>query len=272
MADNKLVFRVLHAGALHRVVGNCLEIFAKQHPEISLEMECTGSRDGARRVLAGEQYDVIALADQALFAELLYPDLVENYFAFATDQIVIGYDQFSRYSKEINQDNWLDILLRPEVTFARSDHNLDPCGYRTLMVWQLAERFYNRPGFFTKINTQCQTIYPKSIDLAEAILKGRVDYAFLYSSEAKLLGFTYITLPSQVNLSNPAHADEYDQAAVTVESKKPGQNIIIHGRPIEFAVGIPQKALHKKLALDFVNLLTGPDGSLIIEKAGLIPC
>lgn len=273
MTDNNMpTFRILHAGALHRAVGNCLDLFSKQHPELPLEMEGAGSREGARRVLAGTRYDVIALADQALFAELLVPDLVENYLVFATDQIVIGYDRFSRHSKEINQENWVDILLQPEVTYARSDHNLDPCGYRTLMVWQLAEKFYNLPGFFSNIDAHCYTIYPKSIDLAGALLKGQVDYAFLYSSEAKQLGFPYITLPSKVNLSNPAYADDYDQAAVIVESKTPGQDIIIHGKPIEFAVGIPKNAPHPDLALDFVNLLTGPDGNIILEESGLVPC
>lgn len=273
MIDNPQgTFRILHAGALHQAMGNCLELFSKQHPELLTEMEGTGSRDGARRVLAGTHYDVIALADQALFAELLAPDLVENYLVFATDQIVIGYDKFSRFSKEINRDNWMDILLQPETVCARSDHNLDPCGYRTLMVWQLAEKFYNRPGFFAGMDAHCNLIYPKSIDLAGALLKGHSDFAFLYSSEAKQLGLPYIILPSKINLSNPAYANFYDQATVTMESKTPGQNIIIHGKPVEFAVGIPKNALHPDLASNFVNLLTGSEGSLILEEAGLISC
>ena len=274
MTDFKKALKIIHAGALQRVVENCLGLLIKQNPGLNVEVKGAGSREAAKRVLSGENYDIIALADQALFAELLVPDLVENYFIFAADQLVIGYDPSSRGSKEITQENWVDKLLNPQVSFARSDHHLDPCGYRTLMVWQLAERFYDRPGLQGVMEAACipYSIYPKSLDLADALFTGKVDYAFLYSSEAKQLELPYIVLPSKINLSNPAYANLYDQAAVTVESKIPGKNVIIHGKPIEFAIGISKDSQNPELAQSFVDLLTGPEGSSLLEECGLIPC
>ena len=266
--------RIIHAGALQRVVENCLEHFSRQNSGLKFEMIGAGSREGAKRLLSGEKYDIIALADQALFAELLVPDLVENYFVFAADQIVIGYHRSSRGSKEITQENWVDTLLMPQVSFARSDHHLDPCGYRALMVWQLAEKFYDKPGLYSTMEATCipYSIYPKSLDLSGALFMGKVDYAFLYSSEAKQLGLPYIVLPSKINLSNPAYANFYDQAVVTVESKIPGKNIIIHGKPVEFAIALSKDSRYPELAQSFVDLLTGPEGSSILEECGLIPC
>ena len=273
IASNK-VLRIIHAGALQRVIENCINHFSKQNSGIKVEIKGVGSREGAKRLLSGEKYDIIALADQSLFAELLVPDLVENYFVFAADQIVIGYDPSSRGSKEITQENWVDLLLKDQVSFARSDHHLDPCGYRTLMVWQLAEKFYDKPGLYSKMEASCipYTIYPKSIELAEALFRRKVDYAFLYSSEAKQLGLPYLVLPSKINLSNPAYANFYDQAAVTVESKIPGKNTIIHGNPIEFAIGFSKDSPYPELAQSFVDILTGPEGSLILDECGLISC
>ena len=63
-----------------------------------------------------------------------------------------------------------------------------------------------------------------------------------------------------------------DQAAVTVESKIPGKNVIIHGKPIEFAIGISRASINPELAQAFVDVLTGPEGSSILEECGLIPC
>ncbi|AQS60180.1 extracellular solute-binding protein [Desulforamulus ferrireducens] len=274
MANKDCSLKIINAGALHRVIGDCRELFLAKNPGITLEMKGVGSREGAKRLLSGEKYDIVALADQALFAELLVPELVENYFVFATDQIVIGYHRFSQGNQEINQDNWADILLQPGVKFARSDHNLDPCGYRSLMVWQLAEKFYQRPGLANQLEKACipHTTYPKSLDLAGALMAGEVDYAFLYSSEAKQLGFPYLSLPSKINLSNPAYADYYDQAFLSVESKIPGKNIIIHGKPIEFAVGIVKTTQHPELAQAFIDLLTGPEGHTILEENGMVPC
>jgi len=267
-------FRIIHAGALVRVIEKCLEHFSKQNPGLKFEVKGVGSREGAKRLLSGEEYDIIALADQALFAELLAPDLVKNYFVFAADQIVIGYDRSSKGSKEITQENWIDMLLIPQVRFARSNHHLDPCGYRTLMVWQLAEKLYVRPGLYSTMEAACipYSIYPKSLDLSGALFKGKVDYAFLYSSEAKQFGLPYIVLPAKINLSNPAYADFYDQAAVSVESKIPGNNVIIHGKPIEFAIGLSKNSHYPELAQSFIDLLTGPEGYSILEECGLIPC
>jgi tetratricopeptide (TPR) repeat protein len=36
----------------------------------------------------------------------------------------------------------LEILQKPDVVWGHSSPDLDPCGYRTLMVLQLAEKYY----------------------------------------------------------------------------------------------------------------------------------
>ncbi len=274
MISSQKTLRIIYAAALQQVVEKCLEHFSLQNSGLKFEINGVGSREGAKRLLAGEKYDIIALADQALFAELLVPGLVENYFVFASDQLVIAYNHFSKGSKEITQENWVDTLLKPQVSFARSDHHLVPRGYRTLMVWQLAEIFYDRPGLYSTMEAACMpySTYPKSLDLSSALFKGKVDYAFLYSSEAKQLGLPYLVLPSKINLSNPAYANFYDQASVTVESKIPGKNVIIHGNPIEFAIGLSKDSQHPELAQSFADYLTGPEGSSILEECGLIPC
>ncbi|MGQ9513112.1 extracellular solute-binding protein [Thermodesulfitimonas sp.] len=274
MSQRAQPFRIIHAGALRRPIEFCLELFGGRHPGLFVEIEGAGSRECARCVLTGKQYEVIVLADQVIFAELLVPDVVKEYFVFATDQIVIGYNKSSRGSSNIDADNWMDILLSPGVTYAHSDPNLDPCGYRTLMVWQLAEKFYSRPGLFAALQAGCpsQHLYPKSINAAGALLEGKVDYAFLYASVARQLGFPYLILPSKINLSNPAYSDYYATAAVTVGGKGPGEYITLRGQPTEFAVGVPLTALHPDLAWAFIELLTGPEGHTVLEKCGLVPC
>ncbi len=43
---------------------------------------------------------------------------------------------------KIDAGNWHEILLRPDVQYGHSDPNSDPCGYRSLLTWQLAEKYY----------------------------------------------------------------------------------------------------------------------------------
>ena len=273
MEGAKGLLKILHAGALRKPMKECVHLFWQQYPGVEVRLDYAGSRACAQAVLEGQDADLIALADPHVFEDLLVPEHVDVFFVFATDQLVLAYDEFSFYSSKINKDNWADILLQNHVHFARSDHNLDPCGYRTLMVWQLAEKYYNKRELFNRLNEKCGAgqIYAKSIDLCDALLEGRVDYAFIYSSEAGQFNFEHIKLPGKINLSNPVHADYYAQAAVTVTNKN-GSVSLVKGSPIEFAVAIPKSSANKDLARVFLNILTSVKGEHILEECGFIPC
>jgi len=267
--------KIIQAAALSYPFKKCIRRFWDKHPDIDVELETAGSRNCARRVMEGAEVDLIGLADPAVFAELLAPRFVDEYFVIATDQIVVTYDDFSRRSREISADNWADILLSEGVGFASADHRVVPCGYRTLMVWQLAEKFYRRPGLYQRL---CEKSLPEDdyqsvTDLTAAILEGRADYSFQYLSVAKQFGLNYIKLPSRINLSNPAHADFYSEATVVIwEKRYSPQPVIIKGAPIEFAVAVAKHSPRKELAGAFIEFLTGREGGSILEECGLIPC
>lgn len=253
----------------------CLRYFMKMHRNLNVELETAGSRECARRVIEGADADLIGLADPAVFAELLVPEFVDEYFVIATDQIVITYDDFSRRSREITSENWLDVLLADGVSFARADHRNVPCGYRTLMVWQLAEKLYHRPGIYQRLSEKSvpEEDYQSVTELTAAILEGRVDYAFQYLSVARQFGLNYLKLPSRINLSNPVHADLYSEATVVIwEKRYSPKPIILKGAPIEFAVAAAKESQNKAMAEAFIDFVTGPEGGRILEDCGLIPC
>jgi molybdate/tungstate transport system substrate-binding protein len=269
---NKIPLLILHAGALQHPMERFAREFRSLFPEVEVRLESAGSRACARKLLGGYQADIIALADPLLFDELLLPHPVQKYYIFATDQIVITHQTGARGSADINPQNWTQILLRDEVSFVRSDENLDPCGYRTLMVWQLAEKHYGVPGLYQQLNSKCTAayVYPKSLDLG-AVLQGReADYAFQYLCTAKQYGLDYVTLPEKINLSNPRWAGLYGHATVEVEGKTPGSKTILIGEPIEFAAAVPLNAPHPKEANEFLQLTLSHTGQSILEDCGLV--
>ena len=67
---------------------------------------------------------------------LLMREMAEINIKFALNEMVIAYNDTAKFKDEINSDNWYDILLKDKVTFGRSEPNFDPCGYRTLMIFQ----------------------------------------------------------------------------------------------------------------------------------------
>ncbi|TGE36140.1 extracellular solute-binding protein [Desulfosporosinus fructosivorans] len=270
---NQRTLNILHAGALRKPVVECAKLLQEAHPEVDISMETYGSRACARQVREGKVVDILALADPMLFEELLGPDYVDKYYIFANDQIVLAYNEFSRGNGEINSHNWYDILLREDVTFGRSNQNLDPCGYRTLMVWQLAEQYYQQEGLLGKLDSKCnkEWIYPKSYDLASDVLVGKLDYAFEYLCVANQFGLKHLTLPEKINLSNPANALDYGQATVSLQGKNSGEMITIVGAPIEFAIAIPKNSENPELAQAFLDLMLGKKGQQLLEDCGLIP-
>jgi len=270
---NLQTLKILHAGALRKPVVECAKLLNEARSGPDIQLESFGSRACARQVREGKVVDILALADPMLFDELLGPEYVDKYYIFANDQIVLAYNEFSKGSGEIDAKNWFDILLREEVTFGRSNQHLDPCGYRTLMVWQLAEQYYGRPGLFGQLDQRCRgdLIYPKSYDLASDVLVGKLDYAFEYLCVVNQFGLRYLTLPEKINLSNPAHANYYNQSTVSLQGKNSGEMITIPGAPIEFAIAIPKNAENPALAKDFLDLMISKKGQQILEDCGLIP-
>ena len=264
---------ILHAGALRHPLRECARLFNQAHPKVDLRLEAAGSLTCAHRLLEVRHADVVALADPMLFEKLLVPRLVQRYFVFAIDQMVITFDDLSRHSRYINADNWMDVLLEPEVTFGRSDHNLDPAGYRTLMLWRLAEQHYGRPGLFDRLNEKCRPehIYAKSVDLTPAIGEGRLDYAFQYQCVARQDKLRFLRLPEKINLSNPAYADHYAQVSVDLDSPLTGLRTTVHGAPVEFAAGCTEQARNRELAKAFLDLLISRAGQRILEESGLVP-
>ena len=78
-----------------------------------------------------------------------------------------------------------------------SDPALDPNGYRTLIVLQLAERYYREPGLAQRLEAAMPPKYqrPKEADLTALLQAGELDYAWTYRSLAETNGLRYVTLP-----------------------------------------------------------------------------
>ena len=81
----------------------------------------------------------------------MIPDAADWYVTFAKNQMVLCYTNESKYADEITAENWYEILGKSDVAWAFSDPNLDPCGYRSPMVIQLAEAHYGDDQIFERV-------------------------------------------------------------------------------------------------------------------------
>lgn len=261
---------VLHAGSLTKPFRDVETAFNQKYgASVFFEDESAGSVKIMKTVtVLGKEADIIAVADYSLIPQYLIPKYANWYVQFATNKLVIAFTKFSKYAKEINSQNWYEILQRPRVEFGLSNPNLDPCGYRTKLMFELAQKYYEVPNLSKELFSACPSnnIKPKAIQLVAALQSGELDYAFEYLSVAKQNNLEYVELPSQLNFGDPKYKKFYSQAVLTLEDGKS-----VFGKPIVYGVTIPKNAPHKKLAQEFLSFLIGKEGKEIFEKNGQPP-
>ncbi len=269
VASQELV--IFHAGSLSVPFRDVTELFKSKHPGVTIKAEAAGSRDTARKVSdLGRSCDVLGSADYKVVENLLMPDHVEFNIRFIANEMCIAHTQHSRAADEINSDNWHEVLLRDDVAFGRADPNRDPCGYRTVMVFQLAQRHYGATGLAERLGSKHgeRFIRPKETDLLALLEMGEIDYLFIYKSVATQHGLGTIALPREVNLGEPSLAEVYGKSRVQVTGKKPGELITRIGEPIVYSVTIPVAARNPTLAEQYLYLLLSPEGQAIMETNG----
>jgi len=264
---------IFHAGSLAVPLREAAREFGGRYPNVVVRMEAAGSRDSARKICdLGRPCDVMASADYRVIEELLMPAHADFNIRFAANEMAIAFTSRSRLAQEITSDNWYDLLLRPEVRFGRADPNRDPCGYRTEMLFQLAERHYGRPGLAAKLLAKDQRfIRPKETDLLALLESGEIDYLFIYRSVIHQHRLSMVALPDEVNLKSPALDELYRTASAQVTGGAPGELVSRRGEAIVYSLTVCRNAPNPPAALAFVALLLGPEGRLIISRNGQQP-
>jgi molybdate/tungstate transport system substrate-binding protein len=259
--------QIFNAGSLTAPFEQISEAFNEVHPDVEILAEAAGSATTIRKVTElGKECGVIGSADYLLIPELMFPQYADWYIIFASNQMSIAYTDQSQFADEINGENWYEILQRDEVTYGRSDPDQDPCGYRTLMVWQLAEKYYEAPGLYDSLYEAAGDLMrPKSVDLIALLQSGDLDYAFEYSSVAQQQNLNYVTLPPEINLSDVDFEDFYAQAQVEIAGAEPGETITMVGKPIVYGVTIPKNFPRQELAIAWVDFLLSDQGMAIME-------
>lgn len=265
---------VFNAGSLALGFKELLAEFAARHAGTIPNQESSGSLEAARKLTElGKIPDVIAVADYNVITKLLIPRFATDYLPFASNAMVLAYTVRSRHSGEITGENWWRILLEPGVRWGHSNPALDPNGYRSLMVFQLAEQHYREVGLASRLTG---ALDPRNVRAAEAQLvgllqAGELDYAWSYRSLAASNGLKWVTLPPEIDLSDPARALGYARASVRLPgSRLAGDSVEFRGEPIVYALTIPTAAPHPQIARAFVDFVLSREGARILERAGFV--
>ena len=286
---------IFNAGSLLNSFTKLAVVYAKAHPDTDVQIYSGATSAMIDKITKnGETADILGSADAILIPKQMFPKYADYYVKFAKNSMVLMYTNQSKYANEITSDNWYKILERDGVRIVTSDPNTDPGGYRAYQTIMLSERYYGLDNIFStiigshsKITTSAvdgayvidvtnatpdgkgliiAATGPKPIDLLKA---GGADYYLGYLNTAVENKVSYISLPPEMDLSNPAMADKY--ATVKIKRTLGTGTTLETGIPIEYGITVPTVAVNPSAGIQFIQLLLGSDGQAILTGNGLPP-
>jgi molybdate/tungstate transport system substrate-binding protein len=201
------------------------------------------------------------------------PPLAQWLVKFASAELVIAYNPNSPFATELEKAAkgeipWYKVLEEKGFKFRRTDPELDPKGYYTVIAAKLANIFYNDSTIKNKIfgaDRNPEQIYPEEV-LRSILDTGQIDAIAAYKHEAVSRGLPYITLPPQINLGDANYSKFYNQASYIIHS-----NQTIIGNPIFFTYTIPTTVRNMDGAIALANYLISPQGKIVLSQVGLNP-
>ena len=267
---------VMYAGSLVNIFENEIKSVFQNLTGYNFIGEGKGSVQISNMILDGfRKPDVFVSADTTPIEKLINhtPPLANWLVKFGSAELVIAYNSQSPFALDLVKASngeipWYQVLGKEELKFGRTDPELDPKGYYTVIAAKLANIYYNDSTIKDKIlgeDRNKEQIFPEEI-LKSILDSGQIDATAVYKHEAIAKGLPYITLPDQINLSEPNYTNFYNKI-----SYKLGTGETISGNPIFFSFTISNTVENIEGAVSFVKFLLSENGKKILEQVGLSP-
>ena len=259
--------RIFHAAGLTPVL-DAVRGDAERDLGIRLQAEGSGSQVACRKLSElGRDADLVGVADAAL-VEALLNGVCSWRIDFANDEVVLAVGSRARYAGDAEED-WVSVLSGRDVRIGRVDENQGPIGYRTLLVWKLAEA-RGADGLYDKLLAKADKVVDHVTRLTPLLKNGEIDYAFVYESICIARDIRFIPLDPAINLGS--RDVDYSAAEVTYDKLKAGapETVTVRGAPVTWALSIPDRGADADLARAFVRYLLTEKAS-VLEKNGFAP-
>lgn len=304
--EDKGTLKLIFAGSVIVPFDRLAVEFERRDPGLRVTTESHGSVQCIRQITElGRRFDLLVSADYALIPPMMFDvtdDRSGRPFArwqilFATNRLVLAFSDQSAYADEITAENWYEVVARPGVRLGLSDPRFDAAGYRTLMVLQLAESYYDDPIILEnltlgrvsppvvseRVGDDDVILVPEllattpdsgivlrgsSVQLLPLLESGDVDYAVEYESVARQRGLRYLELPPEIDLSDAAFEERYRRVVVRIDMQrfktvKPE----FRGEVIGYGMTIPTNAPNAAAARRFAAFVLSEEGRRILEEA-----
>ncbi len=273
--------RVTYAGSMGVVMDKYLGPTFAQNQHLTYQGQGQGAY-GMARLLASKKIvaDVFVSITPGPMDILKQAGLIDDAVPVASTRMVITYNPKSAFApafaaaKNARPDDkthaWWTVLQSPGLVFGRTDPVNDPQGQNIIFTMQLAEKYYHQPGLAHKVLGDVQN--PKQVFAEGGLLtrleSGQVDAASGYESATISAKLPYITLPDEINLSNPAMSkDWYNQVSFSVKDAT-GKSIVLHTQPLVFYAAVLKNAPEALQGRKFIAFMQSKAGQDLLSQNG----
>lgn len=264
-----MTINILSAGSLKAYFDKLIIEYQQIADPIEFKLEYTGSLECVRKVYKGQAVDIIAVADDLLLQYLVQERIIFDYQLLASNEMVICFTDKSKYAKEITSNNWFHFLISDQVKLGHTSPDLDPAGYRALLVLKLAQEYYAETRLFQNfMDKENRQVFSNASFMVDELINGHLDYIFEYYSVAKNNNLNFIKLPNPINLSIANEAN-YARAQVKVNSYK-NELVTIKGAPITYAFAILPHPKHHQVK-EFATFMHSKSAAKILSLCNLNP-
>lgn len=268
---------VMYAASLIKTFEETLGPAFQKETGYTYEGEARGSVQVANMIIDGlRKPDIFVSAGTVPIKKLMNstPPFADWLIKFGSAEMVIAYPPNSRFLSDLEKARagdipWYQVLSKQDFKFGRTDPELDPKGYYMIIAAELANLYYNDSGIKQRIlgdDRNTKQIFPEEI-LKTILEQGQLDAVAAYKHEAVARGLPYITLPAQINLTDPTFSDFYRKGSYTLGNG--GQRV--YGEPIYFSFTIPTTVKNLDGAISFGDFILSTNAKNILEDQGLNP-
>nr|WP_224055058.1 extracellular solute-binding protein [Celerinatantimonas diazotrophica] len=268
---------VTYAGSMGVVMDKVLgPAFAKQNG-VHFQGQGQGAY-GMAHLLASKKIvaDVFVSITPGPIEILQKAGLVDHAVPIASTSMVIAYNPKGKYAKQFAQaakdpnQSWWSVLEKPDVHFGRSDPKTDPQGRNIIFTMQLAGLYYHHPKLAEKVLGGIQN--PKQVFTEGGLLTrledGQIDASSGYEASVKSAGLPFISLPDQINLSNPEmSAKWYSKAGFDIKDAQ-GKMKHMRTQPLVYYAAVLKNAPNPKEGRAFIKFMRSNEGLMMLEKSG----
>jgi len=264
---------VMHAGSFSVPMLWIKDSFQNQYPNIKILTEACGSKQCVRNIIdLHRNCDIFISADKKLIDSLLIPQYVDSSYVLMSNEMVVAFNEQSKYAQDITEKNWYQILSKDDVCLTFSDPASDPCGARVLSVIALAKDYYKIEMLDQQLLGSHKKIIirPKEVDVLSLLDLNEADYTIIYKSVALQHKLKYISLPDSINLSNFTLTDWYKKHYIKYKLSN-GKYKTEPIEPIEYGYACMKKSKDAESVKKFMNFLHSPMVKNILLKTGHKP-